>query len=120
MSSLVSKNVIQTLASEPMGSFIDLLEFNGSSVGACDITGESPVWEMHPDTDELFYVVEGEFEITLLETHESVHHVIEAGNIFVVPQGIWHKPAAPKGAKFIFHTPGTSLHSDREDPRSST
>lgn len=119
MSSLRLSNVIETLAGEPQGSFVDLLDFNGATLGACDITGVSPVWEMHPDTDELFYIVEGEFEITLLEQEESFHHVLTAGEIFVVPKGIWHKPAAPKGAKFIFHTPGISLHSDDADPRAS-
>ena len=117
MPALRRSNVIQTLATEPPGSFVDLLGFNDNTVGACHISGVSPVWEMHPDTDEIFYILDGGFEITLLTASDTEHHQLEAGTMFVVPKGIWHKPAAPNGAKFIFHTPGTSLHSEAEDPR---
>ena len=58
-------NVIAELSAKPEGSFLDLAKFNGATVGAVDISGESPVWEMHPDTDEFFYIVEGEFEGTV-------------------------------------------------------
>jgi len=77
----------------------------------------SPVWEMHPDTDEFFYVLEGTFEITLLTDTGPICHVAPAGSTFVIPRGLWHKPAAPNGAKFMYMTPGQSLHSDAEDPR---
>ena len=112
------KNVIEELASQPPGTFLSLVEFNGASLGACGITGVSPVWEMHPDTDELFYVIEGEFEMTLLLEDGPSHHVAGAGSTFSVPKGVWHKPAAPNGCKFLFLTPGESLHSEAEDPRS--
>ena len=110
-------NVIAELTGKPEGNFLDLAKFNGATVGAVDISGESPVWEMHPDTDEFFYIVEGEFEITLLFDDGAERRVAPQGSLFVVPQGIWHKPAAPEGARFIYITPGTSLHSDAEDPR---
>lgn len=110
-------NVLSELASNPPETFLNLAQFNGSGVGACDITGTSPVWEMHPDTDEFFFILEGEFEMTLLTGDTPLHVVVPAGSIFVVPQGIWHKPSAPKGSKFMYLTPGTSLHSEEEDPR---
>lgn len=109
--------VLSELAAHPAGSFLEIAQFNGNSVGACDITGTSPVWEMHPDTDELFYIIEGSFEATLLTGEEPKHVVVPAGSMFVVPRGIWHKPAAPNGAKFIYLTPGQTLHSDAADPR---
>lgn len=109
------KNVHAELAAHPEGSFLNVVAFNGSHVGACNITGVSPVWEMHPDTDEWFYILEGEFEMTLLDGETPQHVVVEAGSTFVVPKGIWHKPGAPKGSKFMYLTPGQTLHSD--DPR---
>ena len=75
------------------------------------------MWEMHPDTDEFFYIIEGSFEVTLLTDTGPQHHEAAAGSCFVIPQGLWHKPAAPTGAKFMYFTPGTSLHSDAPDPR---
>lgn len=115
------KNVYSELAANPDGSFLDIVAFNGSHVCGCSITGVSPVWEMHPNTDEWFYILEGQFEITLLdgETPKHKHIVAKAGSTFVVPQGVWHKPGAPNGAKFLYLTPGQTLHSDQEDPRQS-
>ena len=110
-------NVLSELDASPEGSFLNLCDFNEHNVGACSISGVSPFWEMHPDTDELFYVLDGEFEITLLQEDGPAKYTAPAGSVFVVPRGIWHKPAAPGGAKFLYLTPGTSLHSDAEDPR---
>lgn len=110
-------NIRSLLADNPEGTFLDLVSFNDNSFGTCNITGVSPVWEMHPDTDEFFYILDGEFEITLLEGAGAKHYVAPAGSSFVVPKGIWHKPAAPDGAKFIYFTSGQTLHSEREDPR---
>ena len=113
------KDIQAILAASPEGTFLDLAEFNDHAFGACSITGISPVWEMHPDTDEFFHILEGEAEITLLEESGEKHYVAPAGSVFVVPKGIWHKPAAPNGARFIYFTPGQSLHSDADDPRAS-
>ena len=112
------KNVLDELSAVPAETFLDLAEMNGHKIGACNVSGVSPVWEMHPDTDELFYVLEGEFVMTLLMQDGPTEHVAPAGTVFVVPQGIWHKPAAPGGAKFLYLTPGESLHSDKDDPLS--
>lgn len=73
---------------------------------------------MHPDTDEFFHILEGEAVFILLEESGKKEYVIEAGNVFVVPRGIWHKPGSNKGMKFIYFTPGKSLHSEQSDPRS--
>ncbi len=110
-------DVKQQLARHPEGTFINLLAFNDAHFGACDVSGVSPVWEMHPDTDEFFYILEGQFEMELLDGETSSKHVADAGSMFVVPKGIWHKPGAPGGCKFIHLTPGESLHSEADDPR---
>lgn len=110
-------DVLQALGEHPVGSFIDLVAFNGHSLGACDISGESPVWEMHPDTDELFLILEGEFQLTLLDREQPRTVTAAAGSTFVVSRNVWHKPAAPGGCKFIYLTPGRSLHSEAADPR---
>lgn len=109
-------DVATELSKHPEETFLNLVGFNAHNVGACSVTGESPVWEMHPDTDELFFILEGRFEITLWDQGVKTRHVAPQGSLFVVPQGIWHKPAAPDGARFMYLTPGESLHC--EDPSS--
>ena len=113
-------DVLKLLGSNPEGSFLEFSKFNEQNFGTCNVTGVSPGWEMHPDTDEFFFVLEGTVEITLLESNGAKHYVAPSGSSFVIPQGIWHKPGAPEGAKFIYFTPGQSLYSEREDPRIDT
>lgn len=112
-------DVKQALAAEPPGSFVALARFNGQMLGACEIRGASPVWEMHPDTDELFYVIEGQLVVTLLTAAGARRCEAAAGSTLVIPRGVWHKPAAPEGATFLFMTPGETRHSDADDPRDS-
>lgn len=111
-------NILKLLEDNPEGTFLEVSPFNGRTFGTVDVTGVHPGWEMHPDTDEFFYVIEGTVEITLLEGDDAPrHYVAEAGSSFVVPQGVWHKPGAPSGAKFLYFTPGQSLESMSPDPR---
>lgn len=106
------KNIVDVLTSEPEGSFLDIAQFNEHNFGVCSIVGISPVWEMHPDTDEFFHIVEGEAVFTLLETSGEKEYRASAGSVFVVPKGIWHKPGSPDGMKFLYFTPGESRHSE--------
>ena len=109
-------HIFEELEKHDPGTFLDLESLNGYQIGAVSISGRAPVWEMHPDTDELFVVLEGELEITLREAEGPVVHHASAGSLFVVPKGIWHKPAAPDGVRILYYTPGTTLHSESEDP----
>lgn len=111
------KHVVTELGKHPEFTFLDLIPFNGHQVGALSVTGVAPGWEMHPDTDELFFILEGEAEFVLLEESGRNTYTAQSGDMFVVPQGVWHKPGAPKGAKFFYLTPGKSLSSEFEDPR---
>ena len=111
-------NLPKLLTDNPEATFHSFHEFNGRAFGAVDITGSSPVWEMHPDTDEFFYIIEGELEFDLAESDAITHHVAPAGSTFVIPKGLWHKVSAEKGVKVLYFTPGESLHSDADDPRS--
>ncbi|MDA3913806.1 cupin domain-containing protein [Oleiagrimonas sp.] len=48
------------------------------------------VWHDHKDTDEVFLVLEGELDIELRDG--SVH--LSAGEMYVVPKGVDHRPHA--------------------------
>jgi mannose-6-phosphate isomerase-like protein (cupin superfamily) len=48
------------------------------------------VWHRHADTDEAFIVLEGEMIIEFRDGRVS----LKAGQMFVVPRGVEHKPVA--------------------------
>jgi len=48
------------------------------------------VWHDHPETDEVFIVLKGQLEIQFRDGDV----VLNEGEMFVVPQGLEHKPVA--------------------------
>ena len=48
------------------------------------------IWHSHPETDEVFIVIDGWMRI---EFRDSVAD-LEAGEMIVVPKGVEHKPVA--------------------------
>jgi mannose-6-phosphate isomerase-like protein (cupin superfamily) len=74
------------------------------------------VWHVHEQTDEFFLVIDGRFDITLRETNRTDSTVeLSAGDIFVVPRGVEHKPSSPGGAILMFEPSGTSTTGDRHE-----
>lgn len=63
------------------------------------------VWEMHPEGDELVYVLEGHATL-VLELPDGVREVeIRDRGAVVVPRGVWHTAKV--------HAPTRSLHLTR-------
>lgn len=88
---------------------------DGYTVGASpDIEGPGPHGgEVHPDGDELLYVVSGTMELILDDGDEETVGpettvVLRAGDAYVVPRGVWHR-LEPREASHLVHvTPGPS------------
>ncbi len=59
------------------------------------------VWHSHKDTDEAFVVLEGELRIDFRDGAVR----IAAGEMFVVPKGVEHKPCADKEVKMLLIEP---------------
>jgi len=55
------------------------------------------VWHHHAETDEVFIVLDGEMRIDFRDGHME----IKAGEMFVVPKGVEHKPFAEKECKIM-------------------
>ncbi len=58
-------------------------------------------WHSHQDTDELFFVIEGELTIQLRDGDV----VLKQGELYVVPRGVEHCPRATTMAKVMLLEP---------------
>lgn len=59
------------------------------------------IWHDHRDTDETFIVLEGEVRIDLRDGAVT----LQAGEMFVVPRGVEHKPYAEREARLLLIEP---------------
>jgi mannose-6-phosphate isomerase-like protein (cupin superfamily) len=59
------------------------------------------VWHAHDDTDELFLVIDGQLTIQLRDRDI----VLGPGQLFVVPQGVEHRPRADGEVKALLIEP---------------
>ena len=69
------------------------------------------VWHSHADTDETFIVLEGDLRIDLRDGHVS----LSAGEMYVVPKGVEHKPYAEKEVKMLLIEPRGVLNTGDEE-----
>ena len=68
------------------------------------------VWHSHADTDETFFVVDGELRIDLRDGPVHLH----AGDLYVVPRGVEHKPYAEHEASVMLIEPCGVLNTGDE------
>jgi mannose-6-phosphate isomerase-like protein (cupin superfamily) len=73
------------------------------------------VWHVHERTDEFFLVLDGQFDIALRDGDGERTVSLHAGDIFVVPRGIEHKPSSPGGSILMFEPSGTLTTGDRHE-----
>ena len=82
---------------------------DGFTLGAPQITGDAPHdGEMHPDGDEILFVISGAMSVRL-ELPDGDRHVdLAGGDALVVPQGVWHKVTMHEPGQLLHLTPGPS------------
>jgi mannose-6-phosphate isomerase-like protein (cupin superfamily) len=67
-------------------------------------------WERHPVGDEIVMAVDGATTIFLLLDGQEQAHALAAGELIVVPQGVWHRFETPEGVKVMSVTPQPTEH----------
>lgn len=77
-----------------------IAEMNDYQFKLAKVEGEF-VWHDHPDTDEVFIIIEGELEI---EFRDGIVN-LESGEMFVIPKGVEHKPHAKTECKIMLVEP---------------
>ncbi|MDX1435889.1 MAG: cupin domain-containing protein [Anaerolineales bacterium] len=80
-------------------------QMNDYHIKLVKIQGEF-VWHDHPDTDEVFIVLNGSMRI---DFHDSAV-VLRSGEMFVVPRGIEHRPVAEKECQLLLIEPAGTVN----------
>ncbi|MGB1365995.1 MAG: cupin domain-containing protein [Candidatus Poseidoniaceae archaeon] len=75
-------------------------ELNDYQIKIVKVEGDF-VWHEHSDTDEFFLVIEG----TLFIEFENETMELNAGELYVVPKGVQHRPFAQKECKVMLIEP---------------
>jgi len=64
------------------------------------------IWHRHPETDEVFMVIDGDFQIDLRD--KSLY--LKKGDMVVIPKGVEHKPYAKEECKILLLEPAGTLN----------
>ena len=86
-----------------------IAEMNEYQFKVAKLQGEF-IWHSHKDTDETFIVVEGDLRIDFRDGAVQV----AAGEMFVVPKGVEHKPSAEREVKLLLIEPRGVLNTGDE------
>ena len=79
---------------------------DGMSVGIINVTGDAPHrGEVHPNGDEILYVVSGKFRVTGESSPDSPIE-LSAGDACIVRKGEWHNVTLIEAGQLIHITPG--------------
>jgi mannose-6-phosphate isomerase-like protein (cupin superfamily) len=74
--------------------------FNGHDVMVVKVRGEFN-WHSHHDTDDFFLVLKGAIDIQLRDRTVT----LKAGEMFIVPKGVEHRPVASEEAHLLLIEP---------------
>jgi len=66
--------------------------YNDNEVRLVKVDGEF-IWHQHPDTDELFLILDGELDMEFRDRTVT----LGPGELLIVPKGTEHRPCARKG-----------------------
>ena len=78
---------------------------NDYAVKVVKLKGEF-VWHSHPETDELFLVVEGTLVIQLRDGDVT----LGPGQLYVVPKGVEHRPVAEGDVSVVLVEPESTVN----------
>lgn len=79
---------------------------NGLTIGIATMSENSPHGgEMHPDGDEVLYLISGRVNVVFEE--EGFSDVeMTPGEGLIVPQGVWHRVDILEPSQIVYATPG--------------
>jgi len=107
----------ETTGEEADAAVRTITDLNQLSLGMMRYSGQTP-WERH-GADELLLPLEGEVDLTVRTERGREYRTLRAGEVFVCPQGLWHRQFAKRAVAILYGTEvKTSQVSFAEDPLS--
>ncbi|MGV1918134.1 cupin domain-containing protein [Rhizobium sp. 22-785-1] len=88
-----------------------IADYNDNDVMVVRFIGEYP-FHKHDTTDDFFYVLEGEME---MDIEGEPPRTVKAGELFVVPKGVVHRPRAKNEVKVLLIEPKGEPNSGDSD-----
>ncbi len=76
-------------------------DYNTNDVMVVKFKGEFP-FHKHDDTDDFFLVLEGEM---IMDIEGEDPRIVKAGELFIVPKGVVHRPRAEDEVKVLLIEP---------------
>ncbi|MFV0395549.1 MAG: cupin domain-containing protein [Coprobacillaceae bacterium] len=90
-----------------------IASLNGTAIKIAKFKGPF-TWHTHTDSDEIFWVIQGELKILLKgEKEEAI--TLQENQMFSVPKGIEHKPMAENEAWIVLLEPDDMLNTGNVD-----
>ena len=80
-------------------------ELNGQQVKLVKFKGEF-IWHKHDHEDELFLVVQGEFDMELRDKTITIHEK----EFIIIPRGVEHRPVAKEEVSVMLFEPASTLN----------
>ena len=80
-------------------------ELNAQQVKLAKIKGEF-VWHYHENEDEMFLVLQGDLDLEFRDGTVS----LGAGEFFIVPRGVEHRPVAKEEVHLLMFEPASTLN----------
>lgn len=77
-----------------------IADYNDNEVMVVKFQGAFP-YHLHADTDDFFLVLDGEMVMDL----DTTSHTVKAGELFIVPKGVTHRPRADHECKVLLIEP---------------
>ena len=64
------------------------------------------IWHKHPETDEVFVVIDGTLQIDLRDQRLTLNK----GELVVIPKGVEHKPASSEECRILLIEPSDTVN----------
>lgn len=80
---------------------------DGYLITVSDIRNDIPHWEMHPNGDEVLYLMSGKLDVLIEQAEQQQRVPLRAdGPGVIIPAGAWHRTVVIEPGRLMFITWG--------------